>query len=375
MSSRDLRTVGLFGGGRWGRVLVRVIRSLLADDVAICWVTKASQETSTDWIAKHQLANTIVRGEVTDYSTFDAAVVAQRPTQHFATVNKLLQSHVPTLCEKPLAVTLENTRDLVALANREQTPLGVNLEFHYASYLDSLADQLSKTKPTEIELVWHDPWIEERHGEIKRGARYTSMAHDMLPHCWSIIRRIVPDAAEATVESVSYSPSETVLKFNYGDLAATVSCSRRATQRIRRVVAKTLESSTTIDFSIEPGHTIRQGVREENQWTGAAEARPLGRSLGSFFDVVRSGGFDWPLAAHQCVGCFSLSDAASKELIRDQDRQIRSHQKKGIDFDDPAQIALIVDRYAPNVSDRIILDTPQQLRAAAKDWLDHFADR
>ena len=139
MSSRDLRTVGLFGGGRWGRVLVRVIRSLLADDVAICWVTKASQETSTDWIAKHQLAKTIVRGEVTDYSTFDAAVVAQRPTQHFATVNKLLQSHVPTLCEKPLAVTLENTRDLVALANREQTPLGVNLEFHYASYLDSLA--------------------------------------------------------------------------------------------------------------------------------------------------------------------------------------------------------------------------------------------
>ena len=174
-------------------MLVRVIRSLLADDVAICWVTKASQETSTDWIAKHQLANTIVRGEVTDYSTFDAAVVAQRPTQHFATVNKLLQSHVPTLCEKPLAVTLENTRDLVALANREQTPLGVNLEFHYASYLDSLADQLSKTKPTEIELVWHDPWIEERHGEIKRGARYTSKAHDMLPHCWSIIRRIVPD--------------------------------------------------------------------------------------------------------------------------------------------------------------------------------------
>lgn len=71
-----------------------------------------------------------VAGSTQDYRTIlnevDGAIVATPHHLHAPIVSAFLEHGVPVLCEKPLAATVEESRELVALSNTTGVPLAVN---------------------------------------------------------------------------------------------------------------------------------------------------------------------------------------------------------------------------------------------------------
>jgi predicted dehydrogenase len=356
----SLSRVALFGGGRWSRVLLPVLQSLLGADSEIVWVTEHGYEPARRWLIGKGIDRVSVSTHsAMDASSIEAAVVATSPARHGQQVRQLLERGIPTLCEKPFTLDFDEATALERMAASAACPLGVNLEMHFASFVEDFATLLGSRISDEsdlrkIELTWLDPWSESRYGETKHGDVYTSIADDMWPHCWSLLRRLCPRGTVSSVKSVSYDPSsgqvEVVLKF--ASVTVRVLLSRRSDRRVRRVDVNGGEA--VLDFSTEPGITEIDGAVSMNAWRGE---RPLSRSLNSFFEVAcdtnRTGDWaaDWALSVSACLDSVRSAQQIGDELRRLQRTTLEDLRDSGIELEDERQRNLIVDLLLPEYAD------------------------
>ena len=345
-----LRRVALFGGGRWSRVLLPVIQSLLVEDAEILWVTKHGLERAEQWLRDNGLndkavSRVAVHTEI-DLSSaaVDSAVVATSPATHGAQVSKLLKHRIPTLCEKPFTLDLEEAAELERIALDAECPLGVNLEMYFASFIEDFAAKVIGRDIRTIEVNWLDPWSESRYGELKHGDVYTSSVDDMWPHCWSLFRRLFPNCTVDSVEEVRYDPSSGLIQIavRVNDVAVTVSLSRRADRRVRKIDVN--HGEAVLDFSMEPGSTEIDGVLSANAWRGA---RPLSRSLSSFFEVVLNPELTAAWALAGCLDAVRSARLIGDKLSSIQQDGIRSLRKTGVELANAAHRNLIVDSLLP----------------------------
>ncbi len=187
----SFQRVALVGGGRWSRVLLPVMRSLLSPESQICWVTQNGLDQAKRWLAEKPLSGVEIQPRLDfDAGTIHAAVVATSPQTHAGHVRTLLRHQVPVLCEKPLTTDLASAIELKELAEQSRAILGVNLEMPFASYYRDFVQLVDHSPVTEVTIRWLDPWTEERYGETKHGDVYTSLVDDMWPHCWSLLREL-----------------------------------------------------------------------------------------------------------------------------------------------------------------------------------------
>ena len=295
-----LRRVAIYGGGRWSRVLLPVIQSLLVEDAKVAWVTDHNREVAQRWLAEKNIERVTLHATsefnrelattANNASTkIECAIVATSPPQHAALTRELLEHRVPTFCEKPLTLDFEQALALQQLASAKLCPLGVNLEMHFASFIEDFAAILLQRPASSqsihtLDITWTDPWTDVRYGEIKIGDVYTNIVDDMWPHCWSLLRRIRPNGSVSAIEQLHYNPinGQVDIALRFDDIVTRLSLSRRADHRTRRVNVNSGEA--ILDFSIEPGTTEVYGQLANNSWRGS---RPLSRSLASFFEVVQ----------------------------------------------------------------------------------------
>ncbi len=357
-----LRRVALYGGGRWSRVLLPVTQSLLVEDAEIAWVTDHNREVAQRWLAEKNIER------VTLYSTSDfnrkftapaddsapkiqCAIVATSPPQHAALTRALLQHRVPTFCEKPLTLDFEQANALQQLASEYHCPLGVNLEMHFASFIEDFATRLHErpmnAQPIRtLDVAWTDPWTDVRYGEIKIGDVYTNIVDDMWPHCWSLLRRIRPSGSVTAIDGVNYNPvdGQVDITLRFDDIATRLSLGRRANHRLRRVNVNRGEA--ILDFSSEPGTSEINGQRVDNAWRGS---RPLTRSLASFFEVVQRPELInmWPLSASACLDSVRSAQAIASQLQSQQRALLDRFCTSGIDTTNPSHRNLVVDLLLP----------------------------
>ncbi len=350
-----LRRVVLYGGGRWSRVLLPVIQSLLVEDAEIVWVTRHGGELARRWLNDKGIERVTVDSDLApEFSTLDAAVVATSPGQHGRLVRKLLERGIPTFCEKPFTLSFDEAVGLEGMAVNAGCPLGVNLELHFASFIEDFANLIRSRRSggdvREIEITWLDPWSESRYGETKHGDVYTSIVDDMWPHCWSLLRRLCPRGTVNAVESIGYAPSsgqvDIVVRFD--DALTKIALSRRSQRRVRIVNVNGGEA--ILDFSSEPGSTAVDGALSMNTWRGA---RPLSRSLGSFFEAIlntdRSENWaeSWALSVSACLDSVRSAQRISDELRRLQRARLEDLRESGIELDNQSHRNLIVDLLLP----------------------------
>ena len=236
----QLQRVLLLGGGRWSRVLLPVMQALLGNDNEITWVTDHGYEHARRWLAEREIERVLVESHAGSlHDGFDAAVVATAPATHVRFVRELIARRIPTLCEKPFALDVAEAVELEQLASAQECVLGVNLELPFANYFQDFAALVREQTVAEIAISWFDPWIEERYGEIKHGDVYTGIVEDMWPHCWSLIRELVPGAAVSVLDldEVAYEPidGKVLVRARAGATRVRVELSRRFVQRARRI--------------------------------------------------------------------------------------------------------------------------------------------
>lgn len=339
----------LLGGGRWSRVLLPVLRSVLPSNCPINWVTQNNQATANSWLLSHPTPDITVMPELEQHA-YQAAVVATSPATHASWLDLLLRRSIPTFCEKPLTLTIQQSHAAVQLAEAHRVPLGVNLELHYASYLERFAEQLDARPCDNLDIDWLDPWTELRYGELKHGDIYTEMVHDMWPHCWSLLRRLLPQEPVVQIDCVTYDPLQGItIVGKHTRCRSTVRLTRRHAERRRCIRFNGQEA--TLDFSQEPGISQIDGIRCVNQWQGE---RPLARALREFVAAVH-GDLQvarWPLAAQNCLDSVRWSHAIADQIQSQQAAIIEAQREVGFDLRHAAHRNLLIDTYLPRYAQR-----------------------
>jgi len=340
-----IRRIALLGGGRWSRVLLPVIQSLLVEDAEVVWVTKHGDEHARRWLTDRAIERVSVQTDVDlAVAAIDAAVVATSPATHGRQVYQLLQRGIPTLCEKPFTLEFDEAVALQRMAEDSGCPLGVNLEMHFASFVEDFAAANLGRGVYKIEITWLDPWSESRYGETKYGDIYTSIVDDMWPHCWSLLRRLCPCCNVDLVEEVRYEPSSGLVHISVRikEIDATVVLSRRSDRRSRRIDVN--NGAAVLDFSTEPGSTEIDGHVSINEWRGS---RPLSRSLSSFFEaiLVPELAAEWALSA--CLDAVRSAQMIGDKLRELQRARLNGLRDTGLELADEAHRNLIVDLLLP----------------------------
>lgn len=362
--------VVLFGGGRWARVLLVVLRQLLPVKTEIVWVTKHTFQSARNWLDGKQLSsvNLVQSFELASESA-DAVIVATTPITHFALTMEAVELGIPTLCEKPIANTLNSAKKLLEISRLHQCPLGVNLEFLFAGYLRAFSDQIRDVTVSSIQIDWLDPWTEDRNGETKNTECYTDIICDQLPHCWSVLTAIRPGQLQLQVDVVSYTTSCVELTGHFGWIPVTIRLSRRATTRTRLVSVN--KGNWVLDFSTEPGITIHENSTTENSWGGL---RPLSLSLSEFISVSQNREqHDWTSSFSSTFDATESALLASSRIRTIQDQQIaKLLESSKLSSDNQQHVDLIVDRFAPQFAEegqRLPVQTKVEQQQFFTNWL------
>jgi predicted dehydrogenase len=120
--------VAVVGCGYWGKNLVRNIAQLGALRM-VCDGAEAGRKRAAE-IAPHAEIVTEVNKVLT--APLDGVVIATPAETHYELTRQALEAGKDVLCEKPLALTLEQGAELVRLAKRQERILMVGhvLEYH-----------------------------------------------------------------------------------------------------------------------------------------------------------------------------------------------------------------------------------------------------
>lgn len=370
-------SLALIGGGRWSRVLMSVVHSMVQENAhpptTITWVTNHGFEAASQWCQEHKTANVrIVRrvDDLLDVAPPAAAIVANASEQHYQTVLMMLNHGAAVLCEKPLALTSLHATSLDTVARKKGLPLGTNLVFLFANYLRDFADLVAPLSIRSVSVQWQDPAVEVRHQERKSGNFQTFISDDMLPHAWSLVRSVFPTQQDCWIDRVDYGPREVLFYGKAGVADLSVCLSRRSDQRVRRVTIN--DNEAELDFSVEPGRTVFRGTQSRNVWRGD---RPLRGSLQSFFDVIQQPASlpQWSLASNACLPAVTFTENATTLLCEALDQKIKEFM--GMETFDPSEAdhqSLLIDRFAPQSKDRIDFSEPSSRQAfSLRLWKNH----
>lgn len=145
--------VGVVGCGWWSTV---AHLPTLRDDprarlVAVADPDAGKRERATATFGAEQAFATWE--ELLDGARLDALVIASPPKHHFAPAAAALARGIPVLVEKPMVVSPEEGRRLVALAEEHATPLIVGYTLHHTAHAIRLREEIANGSIGTVEHV------------------------------------------------------------------------------------------------------------------------------------------------------------------------------------------------------------------------------
>lgn len=365
----------VFGGGRWAKVIVSVISSQLPRGAKILWVTSNNYNDCLNWVSENPLGNDIsinvVNRDICSADKIDAAIVATATPTHHVYVEKCLTLHIPTLCEKPLSITVESSYELIELSRKNKCALGVNYEFLYATYLQDFKSKIDVMDVSSVEMYWHDPVSEIKYGEVKKSDYSTSIIYDQFSHCCSIIGFLFPENKLSSVDRLNYLANSSVNLICVSDeIEFNFSLSRRSGARKRSIC---INGELVLDFSIEPGFISLNRVVEKCVWK---THRPLYCSLSSFLNVAlnKLSLSDWPALIDNNAYIIQLCAEGEIKLNLAFEQMIQELKDDEMYNAENIQlINLMIDKYVPEAAKRgyrIELNTIFEQHQFAKECIE-----
>jgi hypothetical protein len=346
-------TVALVGGGRWGRTHASILAQLSDRVGRVLWVSRHNGEALNAFLADRARAphrfTPLASLDAALALRPDAAIVATPAADHAGTAESLLRRDVPTLVEKPLALSVDSAKRLVDLAAERNVPLLVGLHLLSAPFLRHFLGLCTGRAVAAIELEWLDPEQETRHGIVKLSNLTTHKVDEIIPHLWSMLH-LIDDSAEPQLRAVKPLAQGAVeVELGLGRSLAVLRFGRRAVLRKRLIRLELRDGGRAeLDFTIEPGRIFIDGVELPGLDVGG-KLGPLATELAGFLDVVRAGRdfSSSPQLASRCIGAVELAEAVRTRLIAEEAQAVSARLARGDEMKDPDISAWIIDNVAP----------------------------
>lgn len=312
--SHRLDQVVILGGGRWARVMTEVVCNLLPGDTPLTVCSPRGAAALTAWAVERGLDGRVSVAEQWPEALVPgrtAVIVANAARDHAAAGRWALERGAAVLIEKPLALSLQDARDLADCASRCGGLLAAAHVLRFARYLTNFASMLpSWNEVCSINLEWVDPAGEQRYGENKQYDASVPVFMDCLPHAVSVLQSVLgllPELAGLPV--VEAGGARVTLSLSLGGRPCHVILQRNGPQRLRRMSVETSSGTATLNFSAEPG-VIRLGTENvcgDPCWDNAQ--RPLASLLSTFLTAAAGGEVDSRLSLDTAFTACTITDA------------------------------------------------------------------
>lgn len=190
----------------------------------------------------------------------DALSVAVPTTNHHRVVSELLDTGTHVLVEKPLAATIEEGRELVALADRQALALHVGHVERFNPVITYLEEQLDE--PRFIEAHRLAPYPPPRPGQLPRGVE-VGVVLDLMIHDIDVVLMLVKDDVDR-VEAVGVpvlSPSEDIANARItfkGGCVANLTASRVSPELMRKIRVFQSNAYLSLDYQERQGKMYRK---------------------------------------------------------------------------------------------------------------------
>lgn len=352
----DRRTLLLVGGGRWGRVHASNLVKLLGAGDQLIWASTYNAAALADGIAA--LPSDAPHVAVMDLAQAleagaSAAVVVTAAETHAEVATACLERGLHVFVEKPLALTADDARALIALAVERKRLLAIGLHLLSTSYLSRFADLVRGRKIARIATTWFDPAEEVRYGEVKRTDPTHSKAHDLYPHVWAVLT-VLTGRRDHDVENAAWMPGGIVeFKTRSGEVPALTQISRRATSRARIVSVQFEDGGSAIlDFTQEPGTITLNGAVQNADPCWGQGGTPLMIEVRTFL-AAAEGRETCPQRADACLGSVIGAEVLEMKLRQCQTDALDELIRRGAArAGDPDTADLVTSLIAPALKKR-----------------------
>lgn len=198
LSSSSTVRVGVIGFGQWGPNHVRNFSQQEGVEVVrVCDASEARRAAAQRFLRGLQVTGDA--GEIIAARDIDAVVIATPTSSHHGLVRAALEAGKDVLCEKPLAVTAADCRDLVAVAAARRRVLMVGHVFLYNAGVLHLKADLDRG---ELGRIHYMDAVRTNLGPVRSDV---GAVHDLASHDISIFNFLLasrPVEVSATGSSV-----------------------------------------------------------------------------------------------------------------------------------------------------------------------------
>ena len=297
----------LFGGGRWAKIIIKVLIKIINSENKIYIYTKKCQPLIRDWLLKKNINNRVfVLKDLNDTKkrNIKVAIVANSPKDHFKSASWALTNNLDVLIEKPLCLNRHEYASLVNLSKKSEGDICAGHVFNYLQSFQVFKKRIPDINDIHlIEIKWIDPEIEERHGEIKKISPKIPLYFDILPHIFSIIKTIW-NTYPKNINNTNISKSSSSIYFEtlIGDTQCNITIDRLGQKRERVLETFGKNKNCKLDFSKEPGFIELNGsaLKIEKIISEKIES-PLNTMLQSFLSYSSNKEWDERLSTESVI--------------------------------------------------------------------------
>ena len=279
--------VGVIGVGVLGQHHARLYRE--CPDSELVGIHDSNPVSAQTAAAEFETTSFATIDEFVD--AVDAVSVAVPTTLHHAIATDLLQRGCHVLVEKPLAATVEEGRELVALAQRNKLTLHVGHVERYNPVITYLEQRVDNPRFIESHRLASYP--PPRPGMLPRGTE-VGVVLDLMIHDIDIILHLVNSEIER-VDAVGIpvlSPTEDIanarLKFANG-CVANITASRVSMERMRKIRVFQSNAYLSLDYQERTGEImLLDGMSINREPVPIDDHNALEKELHAFVSCTRT---------------------------------------------------------------------------------------
>ena len=324
------KPVSVIGGGRWAATIASIVCRELPLTHAVTMHSPHNAAGLADWHAQHPAAS--VQDRPPDYARAKphAVIVANAAAGHAAAAAQALSAGVPTLVEKPVALSVDEALRLEAIAGDKRTVLAASNVFLFARYLETFAARVVPSAGLKrLRFVWTDPVAEVRWGMRKRYDPSLMVTDDILPHIVPVLtHRLALPVPTIDRVTVARGGAEVALAVHLGAAPGEIVIARESDLRRRSIEVETVAGPALVNFAEEPAKLDVAGARMDSDPTGDGKPSPLTAMVLSFLQAADGAPLDARLAGSLALEALRLADKVRPHYLAEQQHWLRSAPAK-----------------------------------------------
>lgn len=302
----------VIGGGRWARVLIKVICSIVNKSVKIFIYSRSNSSFMMDWIASENIDRDIraISSLPDKLPASNAVIVVNAARDHAEAASLALLAGGNVMVEKPITLSYDASMALVKLSKKLGQDLVAAHIFLFSRYFERFSKMVAAAgKVTAISVHWMDPMLEQRYEELKQYDSGLPVFADWLPHILPMIGTLIQGKSlGCTTLDLKRGGASVDLHLMIDEIPCRIIVERDGEKRKRFMEVICHEDTLHLDFSSEPG-TIIVGEEKFNgdpDWEKGEKPSVL--MLKAFFQGVTVGNYDKRLDIEPGVNSTKIID-------------------------------------------------------------------